>query len=217
MEKAMTGKDHWNAIFSSKQDAQLGWYEKDASRTLAFVESLLQGGPFTIFVPGAGTSLLVDELLARKHALILNDISDVALQRLKGRIGDRAQVVWLCHDIARPLPACTPQAELWIDRAVLHFLLDEGDIEGYFRNLDATVKPGGWVLLAEFSQAGAPKCAGLDVHRYTVEEMTARLGAAYELVRAEDHLYRTPNGDPRPYVYALYRKVGGCEKGEVSQ
>lgn len=205
----MTGKDHWNAIFASKSDAQLGWYEKDASQTFAFLESILQRGSFTIFLPGAGTSLLVDELLARKHALILNDISDEALQRLKGRIGDSAKVVWLCHDIAKPLPAHTPQADLWIDRAVLHFLIDEDDIEGYFRNLHATVKQGGWVLLAEFSQAGAPKCAGLDVHRYTVEEMTARLGAAYELVRAEEYTYVNPSGDPRPYIYALYRKLGG--------
>ena len=99
-----------------------------------------------------------------------------------------------------------PPVDIWIDRAVLHFLLEEADIQGYFTNLHSAIHAGGYVLLAEFSVAGAPTCAGLDLHRYSVEEMTERMGTDFELVKHEDYTFITPFGDLRPYIYALYSK-----------
>jgi len=199
---------HWNQIFASKPQEELGWYEADVGQTLAFLD-LIPGGPRGVaFLAGAGTSRLVDELLDRGTSLVLNDISDEALARLKDRIGPRGErAVWLCHDISKPLPGGVPPVDLWIDRAVLHFLLDEADITGYFQNLRATLKPGGHLLLAEFSETGALRCAGLDVHRYTVDEMIRRLGPDFELVKAAHHVFTNPSGAPRPYVYALFRST----------
>lgn len=199
---------HWNEIFTAKDDPQLGWYEADVAQTLRFLDLVPWHGMPTIFLPGAGTSLLVDELLARGARLVLNDLSDAALRKLERRIGSRAPApIWLHHDISQPLPPGVPACDLWVDRAVLHFLLEEVAIEGYFRNLRAIVRPGGHVLLAEFAVSGAPKCAGLDVHRYSVEAMADRLGPEFELVRSEDFTFVNPAGDLRPYVYALFRRV----------
>jgi hypothetical protein len=154
--------------------------------------------------------VLVDELLARGHQLILNDISDEALDQLQKRIGINKDILtWLRHDISKPLPSGIPQTDIWIDRAVLHFLLEESDIQGYFANLYSAINPGGYALLAEFSTTGAPKCAGLDLHRYSLEEMTLRMGAEFDLVKHEDYTFINPFGDPRPYIYALYRKNNG--------
>jgi EEF1A lysine methyltransferase 2 len=204
----MSRRDHWNAIFAESPDEELGWYEADVSPTLRFLDAIPPRHPFTTFLPGAGTSRVVEALLARGHQLVLNDVSDEALRKLRARVGDRPGVAWVHADVAQPLPPGTPQADLWLDRAVLHFLLDEQDIAAYVRNLDAVVKPGGWVLLAQFSNSGAPKCAGLDVHRYSAGELGARLGPAYALQRQEDHTSTNPWGAPRPYVYALFRKRG---------
>jgi EEF1A lysine methyltransferase 2 len=199
--------EHWNRAFAGKADSDLGWYEGDVRQTLTLLDLIPSSEITTAFLPGAGTSLLVDELLARGLRLVLNDISDEALARLKHRIGkDGDRVVWLHHDISKPLPVNIPQIDLWVDRAVLHFLLDEADITGYFRNLLAILKPGGHVLLAEFSEAGATRCAGLDVHRYSVAEMAQRLGLEFSLVKAEDYIFTNPAGAPRPYVYALFRR-----------
>ncbi len=200
--------EHWNAIFSASADPDLGWYEKDVSQTLKFLNYIPQSEPTTTFIPGAGTSILVDELLARGHKLILNDISGKALDRLRDRIGKyNNRLTWLHHDISRPLPDDISQSDIWIDRAVLHFLLEETDIQGYFTNLQSTIRPGGYVLLAEFSTIGAPKCAGLELHHYSIEEMTTRMGSAFELIKHEDYTYINPFGDPRPYIYALYKSV----------
>ena len=198
---------HWNDIFADKDDPQLGWYEADPLQTFKLLARVPGLAGATIFLPGAGTSRLVDELLARGARLVLNDISDEALRKLRARVGEREpQPVWLHHDIAQPLPAGLPACNVWIDRAVLHFLLEESAIDGYFRNLRSSLRPGGHVLLAEFAVGGAPKCAGLEVHRYTVAEMAERLGAGFELVQANDYTFVNPAGDPRPYVYALFRR-----------
>lgn len=204
-----TPNQHWNAIFTTRTDSELGWYEGDVSQTLKFLDLIPQSENVTVFLPGAGTSVLVDELLAREHRLILNDISDEALNKLRSRIGMNDRLTWLHHDISKPLPDGIPQAYIWIDRAVLHFLLEEADIQGYFSNLHSVIRPGGYVLLAEFSTTGAPKCTGLELHRYSVEEMTQRMGAGFELVKHEDYTFINPSGDPRPYIYALYRKHDG--------
>jgi SAM-dependent methyltransferase len=203
----ITRNQHWNAIFMTKADPELGWYESDAAQTLKFLDLIPKNDAATIFLPGAGTSVLVDKLLSRGSRLILNDISDEALKKLKKRIGDiQDGLTWLHHDISQPLSGGLPQADIWIDRAVLHFLLGENDIEGYFNNLRSALRPGGYALLAEYSITGAPNCAGLDLHRYSVEEMTERLGAGFDCVRQEDYTFINPSGDPRPYVYALFRR-----------
>jgi hypothetical protein len=203
-----TPYQHWNAIFSTKADLELGWYERDATQTLKFLDLIPESRTATIFLPGAGTSVLVDELLSRGSRLILNDISDEALKQLKKRIGHHGdRVTWLHHDISKPIPDGLPQVDIWIDRAVLHFLLDEAGIEGYFRNLRSLLRQGGYALLAEFSTTGAPKCAGLDLHRYSVEELTERLGDGFDLIKCEDYIFINPFDEPRPYVYALYKKM----------
>jgi EEF1A lysine methyltransferase 2 len=199
--------EHWNAIFSAKADPELGWYEKDASQTLKYLEKIPHKKPATVFLPGAGTSVLVDELIARGYRILLNDISDSALKKLRERVGANTELTWLLHDMSLPLPGGLPQVDIWIDRAVLHFLLNEEDIKGYFANLRSSLRIGGYALLAEYSSVGAPKCAGLPLHRYSIDEMNLRIGPGFELVDHEDFVFINPFGDPRPYIYSLYRKV----------
>ena len=209
------GNKHWNALFSANTDSKLGWYESDVSQTLKFLDIidrdfLESHNPHktntTTFLPGAGTSLLVDELLSMNHKLVLNDISNEALLKLKTRTGKREGLIWLHHDIAQPLPDDIPQVDIWIDRAVLHFLIEEADIQGYFRNLNTVVRPGGYALLAEFSEQGVKRCAGLEIHRYSIAEMNERLGEEFTLIKYERYEFINLEGDPRPYIYALYKR-----------
>lgn len=199
--------EHWNNIFSTKEERELGWYESDSSQTFRFLNSLCLTTPATVFLAGVGISHLVDELLQKGNNLILNDISDEALRKLKKRVSDSEErVTWLHADIAKPLPDTVPQIDIWVDRAVLHFLLDERDIDGYFENVHSLVKSGGYVLLAEFSTNSVAKCAGLDLHLYSVEEMVERMGGGFDCVQHEEYTYTTPFGAPRPFIYALFRR-----------
>lgn len=198
--------EHWNKIFSTKADSELGWYEDDVMQTLKYLAQIPLGDSKRVFLPGAGTSKLVDELLSRGHELVLNDVSEEALNKLRHRVGTSEKLTFLRHDISKTLPEGISQVDVWIDRAVLHFLLEEEDIETYFSNLKSAIRLGGYALLVEFSLAGAPKCAGLELHRYRVEEMSRRMGPEFVLVEHEDYTYINPAGDPRPYLYALFKR-----------
>ncbi|HEY9134676.1 MAG TPA: methyltransferase domain-containing protein [Pseudomonadales bacterium] len=197
-------KKHWNEIFSTKPDEKLGWYEDDVSQTLKFIREIPLAPTSTIFVSGAGTSTIVEELAKLGCHLILNDISDQALLKLRERIQDD-RYEYLLHNMANSLPR-TYEIDLWIDRAALHFLLSEEDIATYFRNVKISVKNEGYVLLAEFSKGGATMCAGLEVHQYSLEEMQQRLGEEYVLIASEEYIFVNPYGQDKPYIYGLFQR-----------
>ncbi|MBA3038030.1 MAG: class I SAM-dependent methyltransferase [Desulfobacterium sp.] len=199
---------HWDAIFNRTEDYSLGWYEKDASKTMSFLNKIPEWEHSAILVPGAGTSVLIEALLSKGAHLVLNDISQEALNKLKTRLRDKGEhIKWLCQDIALEFKEKMPDIDIWIDRAVLHFLTSEEDINGYFTNVRKTVRAGGHALFAEFSMSGAPKCAGLTLHRYSVEELSQRLGNEFVIIAQEDYIYINPRGETRPYLYALYKRA----------
>lgn len=200
--------EHWDSVFTSCEDEELGWYERDVSRTIGLLEQVPDWRKSVIFLPGAGTSLLIEELLSQGARLVLNDISNGALNRVKNRLPDKNGIVWLCQDISRPLQTVIPAVGVWLDRAALHFLTEEADIAGYFGNVRSVLKAGGYAIFAEFAANGAEKCAGLPVHRYSVEELTQRLGPEFRLISHFDYTYINCYGAPRPYIYALYKKEG---------
>ncbi len=47
-----TPNEHWNAIFSTKVDPELGWYEHDVSQTLKFMDLIPKAEFDTVFLPG---------------------------------------------------------------------------------------------------------------------------------------------------------------------
>ena len=198
--------EHWNEIFLKTEEEKLGWYEKDFSQTIKYLNLIPQWERLKIFVAGVGTSRLIELLLRSSARLVLNDISSTAIEKAKNRYGDNTRSIqWLCHDISRPLPLDLNDIDIWVDRAVLHFLVDDSSIEQYFRNVNAAVKADGYAIFAEFSKAGATRCAGLDVRRYDVRDLEERL-PAFRLIASEEHTYINPYGEPRPYIYTLFKK-----------
>ncbi|MDT8380154.1 MAG: class I SAM-dependent methyltransferase [Desulfotignum sp.] len=200
-------KNHWDNIFSQTDNTKLGWYEKDTSQTFKLLSEIPRIEQATVFVPGAGTSILIDDLIPRVKKLILNDISDEALNQVRQRLKEGTEkILWLCQDIAQPIKEPITEIDIWVDRAVLHFLTNENDIKGYFENLKSTLKIGGHAMFAEFSLVGAPKCAGLTLHRYSIDELSSNLGTSFKIVSHFDYTYINPFGDPRPYIYALFKR-----------
>ena len=119
-----------------------------------------------------------------------------------------SSIQFVCGDISDPaIGEGIGQVSLWHDRAVLHFLTAESQWRGYAANLRAAVRPGGHAILATFAPDGAEMCNGLPVRRYDSGMLADLAGPAFELVRAVDYTYHQPWGDPRPYVYALFRRL----------
>lgn len=202
-----TLNEHWNEIFKKTNEKKLGWYEEDYSQTMKLLNLIPEWKNLKIFLPGVGTSDLINILLQSNAELILNDLSSVAIEKAKNKYNDKMHhVQWLCQNISGTLPLELNAIDIWIDRAVLHFLTDEDEIKGYFKNVTSTLKAGGHAIFAEFSKTGASKCAGLFLHRYSIEELSEKLGSLFRLVSYFDYTYINPYGDPRPYIYALYKR-----------
>jgi len=90
------------------------------------------------------------------------------------------------------------RSDIWIDRAVLHFLLTEVDIQGYFDNLKVNLCNGGYALFAEFSLSGPEKCAGLSLNRYSMAELAERLGPGFLIHSLQPNSPVWQNNGPVP-------------------
>jgi hypothetical protein len=199
---------HWDSVFKTTSDSSLGWYEEDFSPTLSLLKQLPTLQHKVVFIPGVGTSSLVEELLNKGSQVIINDISVEAINHVIDRLESQHKIIsWHNQDISQPVAGITDGIDIWIDRAVLHFLLDEQQQLGYFNNLHAALKVGGYALFAEFSMNGATKCAGLPVNHYSIASLTACVGDNYEVMAHFDHEYFNPNGDPRSYLYVMYKRI----------
>ena len=95
--------------------------------------------------------------------------------------------------------------ELWHDRAVLHFLVDEDDRDRYRATLSDALAPGGHVIVATFADDGPEMCSGLPVRRYAAEDLVAALGAGFELVEKRREVHVTPRGASQPFTWVAAR------------
>ncbi len=199
---------HWDSIFLETEDSRLGWYEENPRQMLNLLKQIENWQDATLFIAGAGTSTLVDELVSKEIKLILNDISIEALNSIQARLSKpKREITYLCQDISYPLAKLTTSIDIWVDRAVLHFLIDKKSIQGYFDNIRANLSQNGYVILVEFSQIGAKKCAGLPVHCYSVEELSQCLGDSFKLLSSFDYTFINPRGEQRPYIYTLFQRI----------
>ena len=201
--------EYWCAMYTNTDITKLGWYETESKPSLDLIEQCNLKKDAKIFNVGVGSSTLIDSLLDKGYSnLIANDISSCALNKIKPRIENhKNKVDWIVDDLTTPSVLNNlPQLDLWNDRAVLHFFLDENDQKAYFNLLHKKVKKGGFVIIAAFNLNGATSCSGLPVLRYNASLLEVKIGTDYNLLKAFDYEYIMPNGEVRNYVYTLFQK-----------
>lgn len=202
-------KEHWNAAYNV-EDEQLGWFEANPMQTMELVNACNLQKDAIILNVGAGTTTLIDTLLEEGYTnMIANDLSDLALNKLKQRINKSHNYNLTCinDDLTNPQKINKLQnIDLWIDRAVLHFFLTEAEQNAYFNLIQKTVSKKGYVIIAVFSLEGAQKCCGLDLKRYNLEMLQNNLGTHFKLIKSFNHTFINPFGGERPYIYTLFQK-----------
>jgi len=95
--------------------------------------------------------------------------------------------------------------ELWHDRAVFHFLVEERDRDRYLATMRDALAPGGHVIVATFADDGPEMCSGMAVRRYAAEDLTAALGKGFELVETRREVHVTPRGSQQPFTWVAAR------------
>jgi ubiquinone/menaquinone biosynthesis C-methylase UbiE len=159
---------------------------------------------------GTGASTFIDYLINQGFSnIIATDISEIALNKLKEKLGKEkaSRVRWIVDDITQPTHTQNLRdISVWHDRAVLHFLLKENQQRVYLSTLKKVIKKGGYVIIAAFSLEGAKKCSGLDVKNYDQKMLAKFLGEDFRLLEYFDYTHHMPSGETRPYMYTLFQK-----------
>ncbi len=133
------------------------------------------------------------------------DLSAVALAQAAARLGtSAAKVTWLEANILDC--ALRPAAyAVWHDRAVFHFLTDAADRQRYVAQVRAAVQVGGHVMVATFAKDGPLKCSGLEVSRYSPEELHEQFGSDFDVLECQREEHHTPSGVVQPFIYCMCR------------
>ncbi len=204
-------KNHWDNVYSKSELNKLGWYEENPESSLDLIKNSTLSKNAAILDVGSGTSTLIQNLISESYSnLIATDISEVALDRAKKLLdpNEAQNVRWIADDITNPKNINQLDSiDLWHDRTVLHFLIEEDQQRAYLETLKKVVRKGGFVIIAVFSLEGAKKCSGLDVKNYDHKMIEEYLGEDFKLLNHFPYLYQMPSGDLRPYVYTLFKRI----------
>lgn len=202
----MTTKAHWESVYQSKATHEVSWYRPHLDVSLRLIEAAAPDRASAIIDVGGGEATLVDDLVRRGYRdVTVLDVSQVAIDVAKRRLGAAAASVnWITGDITQ-IELATARYDLWHDRAVFHFLTDAEDRAAYVRQVARAVKPGGHVIVATFGPEGPEKCSGLDVVRYDPASLHGQFGAKFLLLDSVTELHETPWGTPQQFMYCFCR------------
>jgi 2-polyprenyl-3-methyl-5-hydroxy-6-metoxy-1,4-benzoquinol methylase len=204
---AMNTHAHWQQVYESMSPHEVSWYQASPTLSLDLIQATGLDKQASIIDVGGGASCLVDELLNLGYEQIaVADVSDAAIHAVKGRLGGQAQEVeWYVADMTQWDPP--HQWDLWHDRAVFHFQVEEAARDGYLAALRKGVRPGGWAMIATFALDGPTRCSGLPVQRYGPEELASVLGDQWSLVETRKELHDTPSGSTQSFGYCLFQRT----------
>lgn len=202
----MDRKAHWENIYSTKASDEVSWYQETPA-LLEWIDALNLDRHATILDIGGGDSTLVDHLLLRNFSnLTVLDISEQAIDRARKRVGkDASRVHWVVSDVLSY--ELTNQADLWHDRAVFHFLTGADDIHRYVNKTREMVKPGGYLLIATFSDQGPLKCSGIEITQYSVAQLEQTFSPHFVLERSANVDHHTPFGTIQNFSVCLFRRL----------
>jgi len=198
--------DHWDRVWSDRDPDQVTWFQAEPKLSLRLLKSVMTGEDGIIDI-GGGASRLVDHLLDHGYGdITVLDIAPSALSAAQERLGQKIERVnWIVADVTQADLRRT--FDVWHDRAVFHFLTDEGDRRRYLATLAASIPVGGYVVLATFGPDGPEQCSGLPVRRYSTELIQETLGDGYELIDHEIEQHLAPSGVTQQFLYALFRRA----------
>ncbi|PLK44801.1 trans-aconitate 2-methyltransferase [Emticicia sp. TH156] len=196
---------HWEGVYASKNFEEVSWFQPVPATSIELLETLNLPRQAAILDMGAGESRLVDYLLAQGYEdITLVDISVAALQKTSARLGHKGQPIQYMTADAGNFVAHR-KYDFWHDRATFHFLTDTTARQHYIENLAQSLHPGAYVLLATFAEDGPRKCSGLDICRYSADELTALFSAFLRPVKCIKTEHFTPFDTLQRFTFCLFQ------------
>ena len=202
----MSDRKYWDDVYTTRGSDRASWFRPHLDRSLAFLDAANIARSASVIDVGGGASTLVDDLLDRGYSNVtVLDVSEVALEAARMRLGERAERVrWIRGDVTEvQLPSRA--YDFWHDRAVFHFLRDPVVRSRYVDAVRRSLKPGGHIVVATFGPHGPEKCSGLEVLRFTPEALHAEFGSDFARIATSTEMHTTPWGAEQEFVYCYCR------------
>ena len=193
----------WNEKYRSTSLTERSWTQLAPGPSLGIIESLVKDFGQAIIDLGAGSTRLIDDLLNVGYRdLTALDISQVALDELRGRVGEKAQ--YISESILDWIP--TRRYHLAHDRAVFHFLNEVEEQRQYKKVLLSAVAENGFLVMGTFGPTGPEQCSGLPVTRWSEESLTDFFSPDFTLVESFDEIHRTPWGSEQNFTWVVLNR-----------
>lgn len=198
----------WDEVWAAKAPDEVSWFQPSPLLSLELIEATGVPNTSRVVDVGGGACTLVDHLLDRGYDDVwVVDIAEAPLTVARCRCGDPTCVHWVVANVLDWRPESP--FDVWHDRAVFHFMVDDGDRARYLETLRAGVAPGGHVVIATFALDGPGSCSGLPVARYDPEGLSAELGPDFEPVEFRREEHRTPAGTVQAFQYGRFVRRPG--------
>lgn len=207
MMESFNRKSHWENIYQTKLLNEVSWFQPKPDTSLNFIHEFNMSKSAKVIDVGGGDSFLVDHLLDLGFEnLTVLDISEVAIERAKERLGSKSdKVKWIVSDVLNFLPE--EKYDFWHDRAAFHFLTDEQDVQLYLQTAQQSIDSSGVLVIGTFSEQGPTKCSGIPIKQYSEVMLTALFETYFEKVGCLIVDHNTPFDTIQNFVFCSFRKI----------
>ncbi len=199
-------KEHWENVFANKKKTEVSWYQQKPETSINFfIENIIPKDARIIDI-GGGDSYLIDNLLDLGYTnLSLLDISKNAIERIKSRLGAKAEkVTFIVSDVLDFHPETT--FDVWHDRASFHFLTSEDHIATYQRLVSQAIEENGFLFIGTFSENGPLKCSGLEICQDSVGKFDNVFGNEFQKVYCFTENHQTPFDTVQNFIFCSLKK-----------
>jgi 2-polyprenyl-3-methyl-5-hydroxy-6-metoxy-1,4-benzoquinol methylase len=202
----MDAKTPWEKVYKTKAPDAVSWYLPHLETSLALIGRTETDLSSSIIDVGGGESTLADYLVSRGYQNVtVLDISGIAINVAKQRMGEAANYVHWCVADVLAAQLESQVYVVWHDRAVFHFLTTTEERLACVQNVARSVKRGGHVIVSTFGPEGPRKCSGLEVMRYDADSLHDQFGARFRLIESSQELHETPQGATQQFLYCYCR------------
>ena len=200
----MDNKKHWENIYQKKEIDGVSWYQKVPIESLQLIKKYSISNSDKIIDIGCGKSFLADNLLELNYTDIsLVDISSNALKEVKDRLQNKS-LNFIQTDILNF--NSNEKYDIWHDRAVFHFITNPEGIEKYISLCNKYINNQGILIIGTFAEDGPLKCSGLEIKRYSVDQISGLFKETFELVESFKMLHKTPFDTEQSFLFCVLRK-----------
>ena len=200
----MDNKKHWENIYQKKEIDEVSWYQKVPLESLQLIKKYSISNFDKIIDIGCGKSFLADNLLELNYTDIsLVDISSNALKEVKDRLQNKS-LNFIETDILNF--NSNDKYDIWHDRAVFHFITDNKGIEKYISLCNKYINNHGILIIGAFAEDGPLKCSGLEIKRYSADQISGLFKETFELVESFKILHKTPFDTEQSFSFCVLRK-----------